>query len=129
MNRRSRGFTYIELVLVIVLLSICSAGLVTLFGQLTNSLSINNDIQAAAQLAQECAEHLLAARRQAGYDLGGIVDCSAIPAFNGFGPPTVNISDPYIGSACPGGANCKLVNISAAYGTGGSVINLLFTDY
>jgi prepilin-type N-terminal cleavage/methylation domain-containing protein len=123
------GFTLIELVLVIVLLSISTAGLVTLFGQLTNSLSINNDIQTAAQLAQECAEHLVGARRQSGYDLGGITDCSALPALNGFGPPTVNVSDPYAGSACPGGANCKLLTINATYDSGVATVSLLMTDY
>ncbi len=123
------GFTLIELVMVIVLLSVSSVGLMTLFGQLTNSLSINNDIQTAAQLAQECAEHLLAARRQAGYDLGGISDCSALPALNGFGPPTVSISDPYVGAACPGSANCKLLTINATYGDGVSNVTLMLAVY
>ena len=123
------GFTLIELVMVIVLLSISTAGLVTLFGQLTNSLSINNDIQTAAQLAQECAEHLLAARRRAGYDLGGVSDCSALPALNGFGPPAVTVSDPYAGSACPVGANCKLLSIQAAYSGGAATVTLVMADY
>ena len=127
--RPNKGFTLIELVMVIILLSISCAGLVTLFGQLTNSLSINNDIQAAAQLAQECAEHLLAARRRSGYDLGGIDDCSALPAFNGFGPPQVNIDEPYAAAACPGSANCKLLTIKAVYGSGASTVTLLLTDY
>jgi len=123
------GFTLIELVMVIVLLSISSAGLITLFGQLTSSLSINNDIQTAAQLAQECAEHLLAARRTAGYDLGGITDCSALPALNGYGPPSVTTTDPYGGAACPSSANCKLLTISATYASGASTVSLLLTDY
>ena len=123
------GFTLIELVMVIVLLSISSVGLVTLFGQLSNSLSINNDIQIAAQLAQECAEHFLAARRQSGYGLGGISDCSALPAFNGFGPPTVTITDPYAGAGCPGGANCRLLTINATYGDGASSVTLMLAEY
>ena len=125
----NNGFTLIELVMVIVLLSISIAGLIPLFGQLTNSLSINNDIQASAQLAQECTEHLLAARRQAGYDLGGISDCSALPALNGFGPPTVTINDPYAGSACPVGANCKLLGINATYDSGTATVTLMMADY
>jgi prepilin-type N-terminal cleavage/methylation domain-containing protein len=129
LSKPNKGFTLIELVMVIVLLSISTAGLVTLFGQLTGSLSINNDIQTAAQLAQECAEHLLAARRQAGYDLGGTTNCSALPTFNGFGPPAVTISDPYAGSACPATANCKLLTINATYGSGASTVTVLLTDY
>jgi prepilin-type N-terminal cleavage/methylation domain-containing protein len=128
-QRSTKGFTLIELVMVIVLLSISSAGLIMLFGQLTNSLAINNDIQTAAQLAQECAEHLLAARRQAGYDLGGVSDCSALPAYNGFGPPAVTVGDPYTGSACPGGASCKLLTIDATYDSGAATLSLLLTDY
>jgi prepilin-type N-terminal cleavage/methylation domain-containing protein len=127
--RTATGFTLIELVMVIVLLSISSAGLIMLFGQLTNSLAINNDIQTAAQLAQECAEHLLGARRQAGYNLGGVTDCSALPAYNGFGPPAVTISDPYAGAACPGGASCKLLTIDATYDSGAATVSVLMTDY
>jgi prepilin-type N-terminal cleavage/methylation domain-containing protein len=125
----SKGFSLIELVMVIVLLSISTTGLIMLFGQLTNSLSINNDIQSAAQLAQECAEHLLGARRRSGYDLGGVTDCSALPAYNGFGPPSVTISDPYTGAACPAGASCKLLTIDATYDSGASTVTLLLTDY
>lgn len=127
--RRSGGFSLIELVIVIILLSISSVALISVFGQVSGSISINNDIQTGAQLAQECVEHILAARRQSGYDLGGITDCSALAAFNGFGPPTVSITDPYSGSGCPGGALCKLVTINAAYGDGGSTVTLLLTDY
>jgi len=124
-----QGFTLIELVMVIVLLGISMVGLVTLFGQLGGSLAINDDTQTAAQLAQECAEHLLAARRASGYSLGGISDCSALPALNGFGPPTVTVSDPYTGTACPGGASCKLFTITATYDSGASTVNLMVADY
>ena len=129
MEKRDQGFTLIELVLVIVLLSIASVGLVTLLGQLTNSLAVNNDTQAAAQQAQECAEYLLDARRRSGYSLGGISDCSALPAFNGFGPPAVTTTNPYSGSGCPLGASCKLLEISAIFGSGASKVTLLLTEY
>jgi prepilin-type N-terminal cleavage/methylation domain-containing protein len=124
-----RGFTLIELVLVILILTIASTALVALFGRLTGSMDINHDIQAAAQLAQECAEHLLAARRENGYAMGGITDCSALPAFNGFGPPAVVTTNPYIGGGCPAAATCKLVSISAAYGEGASTVELMLADY
>lgn len=125
----NKGFTLIELVLVIILLSMSCVGLVNLFGQLSNSLSTNNDTQSAAQLAQECAEYLLAARRHWDYTLGGISDCSALPAFNGFGPPAVNLSDPYAGPGCPGSASCKLFTIKAVYGSGAATVTLLVTDH
>jgi prepilin-type N-terminal cleavage/methylation domain-containing protein len=121
------GFTLVELILVIVLLSIASVGLVALLGQLNNSLVVNNDTQAAAQQAQECAEYLLGVRRRAGYDLGGISDCSALPAFNGFGPPSVTIAA-YTSGACSSAA-CKLVTVKAVRGKGSSTVTLLLTDY
>lgn len=123
------GFTLIELIMVILLLSISSVGLITLFGQLGGSIAINSDIQTATQLAQECGEHILSARRRFGYDLGGIRDCSALSAFNGFGPAAVSITDPYSGSACPAGAACKLVAINASYDSGAASASLLVVDY
>ena len=129
MKKPVNGFTLIELVLVIVMLSIASVGLVALFGQLTSSLAVNNDTQTAAQQAQECAEYLLSVRRRAGYNLGGIADCSALPALNGFGPPAVSVANPYTGPACPGSANCKLLTIKALYGSAGSTVTLLLTEY
>lgn len=129
MSKRSDGFSLIELILVIVLLSIASVGLVALLGQLTNTLAVNNDTQAAAQQAQQCAEYLLGVRRRSGYALSGISDCSAQPAFNGFGPPAVTITDPYSGSGCPLGANCKLFEIRAIVGSGASSVSLMLTEY
>lgn len=129
MRGHNAGFSLIELVLVITLLSISSVGLVALFGQLTNSLAINNHTQTAAQLAQACAEHLLAMRRRSGYAMGGIADCSALPALNGFGPPAVTLVDPYAGAGCPAGANCKLFTIDAVYDSGATTLTLLITEY
>ena len=128
-QKHARGFSLIELVLVMVLLSIASVGLVALFGRLGNSLGVNNDTQAAAQQAQECAEYLLAERRRSGYVMGGVADCSALPAFNGYGPPTVTVADPYAGAGCPSGANCKLFTVKAVYGNGASSVSLMLTDY
>lgn len=115
--------------MVIVVLSISSVGLITLFGQLSGSLEINHDIQSAAQMAQECGEHILAARRDAGFNLGGITDCNTLPTLSGNGPPSVAITDPYGGSGCPGGASCKLVTITASYANSNSTITLLLADY
>ncbi|WP_455203591.1 type IV pilus modification PilV family protein [Kaarinaea lacus] len=123
------GFTLIELIMVIVLLSISSVGLISMFGQLGGSLAINSDIQTATQLAQECGEHILSARRRFGYDLGGVSDCSTLSAFNGFGPAAVTITDPYAGSACPASAACKIVAINASYDTGAASVSLLIVDY
>ena len=120
----------------IIVLSLSSVALVRLFGQMGESLGINRDLQAAAQLAQECSEHLLSARRTYGFAMGGVSDCStttvsvtALTAFNGNGPPTVVATNPYAGSGCPGVASCKLFTITANYGVSTSVVTLLVSDY
>ena len=122
------GFTLIEIILSVVVLSIAAISVVPLFGQLGESLVLNRDVQAAAQLSQECAEHLLAARREFGYAMNGINNCAGLAAFNGFGPPTVVVSEPFVGAACPGG-NCKMFQIDANYGSGTSVVTLVVVEY
>ncbi|NOZ53981.1 MAG: type II secretion system protein [Gammaproteobacteria bacterium] len=130
------GFTLIELLMVIVVLSVSSLALVRLFGQIGESLNINRDLQAATQLAQECAEHLLSARRAFGFAMGGIGDCAtttasvmALTAFNGNGPPDVVETNPYAAAACPALAQCKLFTITANYSAGTSVVTLLVANY
>lgn len=64
MNRPlCKGFSLIELIIIIVVVSIAAVGMLALFGGVGLSLAINEDTQTAAQLGQECSEHILAARR------------------------------------------------------------------
>lgn len=116
---RVRGFSLIELVAVIVLLSVAGTAIVGMYGSVASSLGENQDIQTGVQLTQECGEYLLNARRNnaaIGYtNATGSTFCSAIlPAFPGY---TVSIAftDPYAGAACPG--TCKLAQITASKGT------------
>ncbi len=60
---RGTGFSLIELVIIIVVVSIAAVGMLALFGVVGRSLAINEDTQIAAQVAQECAEHIMAVRR------------------------------------------------------------------
>jgi type II secretory pathway pseudopilin PulG len=121
---KGKGFTLIELVVIIMILSISSVSLVSLYGQVAWTVGINQDITAAAQLAQECGEYLLEQRRTNGYAMSGINDCSALPVFNGNGPPTVSLS------GCPvAGVTCKQFTVNANYDTGGAVIDLVVIDY
>ncbi len=125
----SRGFSLIELIMVVVLLSLLAVAMVPMLGQTSSGLLANRDTQAAAQLAQECAEYLLQLRRSTGYNLGGVTNCSALPALNGFGPPAVSITDPYAGDGCPAAASCKLVSVAATYGTGTAAIKFMLVNY
>jgi prepilin-type N-terminal cleavage/methylation domain-containing protein len=75
MNRRAitcsylmqRGFTLVEMVMVIVILGIASVALMDQFVNTSKSYLMNEQLQTATQLAQECAEHILATRRVQGY--------------------------------------------------------------
>ena len=127
--RMSGGFTLIELLMIIMILGITSVALVSLYGELADTVGVNHDINAAAQMAQECGEYLLAQRRKNGYAMSGISDCSALPAFNGYGPPSVTLTSPYAGAGCPAAATCKLFNVNASYASGGATIDLVVVSY
>lgn len=66
-NRR-KGFSLIELVIVIVIISVGLVGIASQFGNNTTSLSTNETLQQATQYAQECAELAISQRRNQGFD-------------------------------------------------------------
>ena len=118
MNRCSRGFTLIEVIATMVLLSIGAVGILGMYSTVGRNLGGNQDIQTAAQLAQECVEHIMAARRNnVTVDYAGVTGatfCSAaLPVMAGF-TVTTTIVDPYAPAFCPG--TCKRVDISVAKG-------------
>ena len=120
LNRRHtfRGFTLIELVVVIGMISVAARPILGLFIESAKSIESNYDIQTATQLVQECAEHMLAEKRTRVVAYASLsTDCTALTyPFNGFPAPTVTITDPYdvTGVAgCPATASCKLVQIDA----------------
>lgn len=57
------GYSLIELIMVIVVLSIAGAAFATMFVQLPRSLVLDEDVQTASQLAQARAEEILSDRR------------------------------------------------------------------
>jgi prepilin-type N-terminal cleavage/methylation domain-containing protein len=124
-RRAQKGFTLIEIILVIVILSIAA---VPLFGQFSRSgLSTltNEEIQTAAQLAQERAEHLFAVRRNRGYSDPELSVASFVEDLNTTNYPrytrTTTITDPFAGNGCPIGAPCKQVVVQVTDDASGSV--------
>ena len=81
LSSAGRGFSLIELIVVIVVVSVAAAVLPAFFGGIAKSLGTNEDIQTAAQLAQECSEHILAMRRNPAVGFAGIGNtiCDALP--------------------------------------------------
>jgi len=125
-----KGFTLIELIAVIVVLSITGTALASLFIGVSGKQGLNSELQTATQVGQACAEHILTLRRRdsaTGYAGIGGPHCGAAFTFNGFTPNDVTVA--YAGSACPAGANCKQVTITTSDGTTTHIIDLLLTDY
>lgn len=144
MNARSRGFTLIELVMIIVLLSVAGTAILGMFGQVGRSLVTNQDTQTGAQAAQACAEQILAFRRStlAGYGYANVTVGNNTGACNaGFtavggvtAAPTVNVASHSSGSlaACPSATagDCKLVTITVnSNGLQAANLSVLLVNY
>lgn len=117
--RRARGFSLIELVMIIVLLSIGLTGLMAMFSRSVGSIDDNTGIQAGAQLVQQCAEHILGTRRQNVDTLTGYTAAATAAICNGLAPAGFShtvVVGAYAGAACPVTATCSQVTITASQG-------------
>lgn len=132
-----RGFSLIELIVAIVVLSIGTIAVVTMMSQVGRGQTDNNDFQTAVQLIQECAEKILATRRRAttGYVLVVTsTTCGGLSTFAGagFDAPAVTVT-PYTNPpnpACPAGATCNLATISVSKGsTTFPSVSLMLVNY
>lgn len=77
--RRQRGATLVEMVLVILILGIASIAIMDQFVNMARSYTVNERLQTGAQLAQGCAEQILATRRLQGYAAAIASSCPALP--------------------------------------------------
>ncbi|MDO9449387.1 MAG: type II secretion system protein [Rugosibacter sp.] len=115
---RQPGFTLIELVVVMIVISVGLLGLTSLFSNTSKSLSTNEILQQATQYAQECAESAMAKRRALGFAwfASNSFSCGSNP--DGF-TRTVTVGNTYNGTGtgsdpCPGGVNnCRNIAITA----------------
>ena len=122
-----RGFSLIELVVVIVLLGIAAVALLQQFSQAAGSLARNEQIQTAAQLGQACAEHLLAVRRGQDYPTAIGTDCSSLPGLAGY---TTSVAPQGSPAACPVGAVCEELRVTVAHGAETRAqLSLMLVDY
>lgn len=129
-----RGFSLIELIALIVVVSIATVVLLAQFGGIAKSLSSNEDIQTAAQLAQECSEHVMAVRRNPAQGFAAVTDtvCDVLPApLPGF-TRTVDVTELTTSPPCTvtTAGTCKQVIVSIAKGviTPGAV-TLMVVNY
>ena len=132
--RYSTGFTLIEMVLVMIVISVGLLGLTSLFSENVRGLVINEGSQQVAQYAQECAERVIAVRRDSGFASGSIGStmCDTLGALPGGFARTVSVPATYTGnttSACPNNVTCRNVTVSVSNGTVSSVITVMLVNY
>lgn len=135
--RRDHGFTLIEMVVVMLVISAGLLGLASLFSGNIKALVINEGVQQVAQYAQECAERVLAVRRDLGFGSSTIstsmCDSTSLGALpSGFtrsvGVPPATVTGSGT-SACPSGITCRDVTVTVSNGTVSSVINVMLVNY
>ena len=134
MNRRpaQQGFSLLELVMVILIVTLASVPILGQFSQVSGSLLVNEEIQTAAQLTQERAEGILADRRVQGY--AAIATGTTIDVLTGnyaaYGR-TVTVSALASGTGgCATGATCKEVVISTDLaGTPRAELTFILVNY
>lgn len=131
--RQLAGFTLIELVIVMLVITVGLLGLTPLFSNTSKSLTINEDLQRAAEYAQQCAEQVLAARRNSTYAAFAVPGAVCNPAdANGF-HRTASAGTDYYGTtnpACPGTTTkCKDITIRVTKGDIFSSITVMLVDY
>ena len=128
---RQRGFTLLEMIMVMVIITLASVPILGQFTQAGSTLLIDEEIQTAAQLAQARAETLLADRRANGYAAiaAGTVNETLAGNFAGYTRSTT-VNQPPVGSGCAVGASCKEVIISVSRGGNTrSEITFILVDY
>ena len=115
----ARGFTIIEMIMVVVILGITSIAVVNMITRVNAGSTENSEMLVGAQLLQECGEWILANhRREDNFftsTLATSTNCYALSTYGGFNAPQVTVSA-YTGSGCPAGATCKLAVISITKG-------------
>jgi prepilin-type N-terminal cleavage/methylation domain-containing protein len=131
MSARRKGFSLIELIIVIVVIAIAAVAIGSAFAYTSRSLALNQDLQRAWQIAQECADHILGQARKPGLytDVNTgtpSTECNvatmAVPA--GY-TRTLNITTMPASNLCASGWSCKRVQIIVAR-SGGPTAELNF---
>jgi prepilin-type N-terminal cleavage/methylation domain-containing protein len=135
-RHRSRGFTLVECIIVLVVLAIAATGIAALQGNIFSGQSAVKDLQVRTRIMEECAEQVLAVRARTQDGATGFEEvtaarfganlCDTVPALSpAYTIPSATVSD-YAGTLCPTGGTCKLVSVSQ-----GSMapLVLLLVDY
>jgi prepilin-type N-terminal cleavage/methylation domain-containing protein len=112
----ARGFTILEMVIVLVLMSIAASAVIMMVANVGANQTENTDMQVGTQLLQECGEWIVSNhRRDENFYTSSLISsttCYGLTTYSGFNIPSVTVTDPYTGAGCPAGGTCKLASIS-----------------
>lgn len=128
------GYSLIELILVIVVVSIAAVSIGSAYSFISRAESFKEDLLIATQAAQECADHIIGrARRPNNYSLvpTGATACNVIAVPTGF-TRTVTVTGVVgpSGTICTGaGWACKSVVITLTRGSATASANLMLINY
>lgn len=135
-RHRSRGFTLMESIIVMIVLGLASLGIIAMQERLFTNVGTVDGMQVSARLLHECAEQVLAQRRHTEDGFANVVttngyggnQCSGVPALTGYSIPTVEITGPYAGdgTTCPANFSCKTVVITQG---GLAPVTVMLVDY
>jgi prepilin-type N-terminal cleavage/methylation domain-containing protein len=130
----TKGFTLIELVIVITILAIGVVAIGSAFAYMSRSLDVNEDLQRSWQVAHECAEYIIGQGRaprghyNAVAAAAGSTICDVI-AVAGY-TRVVNVTNmPTGGALCSAGWACKRVEIVVTKGSLTSSLNFMLVQY
>lgn len=126
-----KGFSLIELIIVIVVVAIGAVAIGSAFAYISRSQRLNADLLAATQLAQECAAHIIGRGRKPGsyasVPVGGTA-CDALPPDPGRAVTVALMATG--GALCSGaGWGCKRVDITVTRGNATVTLNFMLVNY
>jgi prepilin-type N-terminal cleavage/methylation domain-containing protein len=131
------GFSLIELIMVIVVVAIAAVAIGSAFAYISRSQRLNVELQAATQIAQECAAHVTGLGRKPG-SYAAVTPvaspstiCNALPAIDPAFTRVVNVTTMAAGGAlCGAGWACKRVDIIVTRGgTNLVTLNFMLVNY
>ena len=119
--KRHTGFTLIELICAVTMMSVGLAGIARVFQLTRQGPLYAAATQNAAQLAQDCADLILNSRRSSGYGTQTATMCdnlatsAARAGYSGYSGYTLSLSSSTTStSACPTGAACTYWTVKVA---------------
>jgi prepilin-type N-terminal cleavage/methylation domain-containing protein len=133
--RLEKGFTLIEIIASLVMISAGIVGLARLFSNANSAATVSEEMQKATRYAQECAEHILGLRADTNF-LSSTISTTmcntlSIPAADSAYVRTVSLGSTYVGTAatsCPNTASCRDAAVRVQTANVSAVLNVLLVE-